>query len=122
MNNQQAFNKMVRHLRKQNKRSSNQDGGICSYRTYDGLRCAVGSLIPNRLYDYGFEHQTIEYAMKTHPPLGEYLAGVSLNLMQHMQAIHDDEPVGKWEQCFKEAAKKFNLTLPKLTGGNDETQ
>ena len=113
MNNQQAFNKMVRHLRKQNKRSANKDAGICRYRTYDGLRCAVGALIPNRLYDSHIEYQTIEYAMKTHPTLGEYLAGVSLNLMQHMQAIHDDEPVGKWEQCFEEAAKKFSLTLPK---------
>jgi len=113
MNNQQAFNKIVRHLRKQNKHSADERTGVCKWRTHDGLKCAIGALIPNRLYDSHIERQTIEYAMKTHPPLGEYLAGVSLDLMKHMEAIHDNEPVRKWEQCFEEAAKKFNLTLPK---------
>ena len=45
---QAAFNKVARHLLRQNAKSTNKDGE-CLYRGPNGLRCAVGALIPRRV-------------------------------------------------------------------------
>lgn len=48
-NNQQAFNKVVRHLAAQERRSHDDYG--CVYRSDDGLKCAVGALIDDDQFD-----------------------------------------------------------------------
>lgn len=59
MTRQQIFNKVATHLLTQNKRAVGPDGG-CQYRTHDGLRCAVGALIPDGMYDIGMEGGVVE--------------------------------------------------------------
>lgn len=46
---QQVFDKVVRHLAKQKRRSIDKNG-FCVYRGPHNRRCAIGCLIPNRLY------------------------------------------------------------------------
>lgn len=50
MDKQEVFEYVVKHLFVQGKRASNNQGG-CKYLTDDGLKCAVGCLIPTEIYD-----------------------------------------------------------------------
>lgn len=50
MTPQEIFDTVCDHLATQKKRASKASGG-CYYRTEDGLKCAVGCLIPDALYD-----------------------------------------------------------------------
>lgn len=53
LDRQTAFDTMVAHLRRQGERAFN--GQSCLYRTNDGLKCAVGALIPDEEYRESFE-------------------------------------------------------------------
>ena len=46
MNRQEVFDKVAIHLLTQNAKALNS-GGLCVYKTPNGLRCAVGCLIPD---------------------------------------------------------------------------
>lgn len=50
MDKQEVFEYVVKHLFVQGKRASN-DLGVCRYLSNDGLKCAVGCLIPTEIYD-----------------------------------------------------------------------
>lgn len=45
---QKWFNQVLRHMRKQGKKSVDV-GGNCLYRGPDGLKCAIGALLPDEL-------------------------------------------------------------------------
>ncbi len=47
MNRQEVFTKVKDHLLKQNKAAVNAGYGACAYLAPDGLKCAVGCLIPD---------------------------------------------------------------------------
>ena len=52
--NQEAFDKSLKHLRVQGVRAVDSRES-CMYRI-DGLKCAIGALIPDEKYDHDFEH------------------------------------------------------------------
>ena len=54
---QAIFNKVFKHLFKQGKRAASL-GNTCFYR-YNGLKCAIGCLIPDRLYTKTIEGRSI---------------------------------------------------------------
>lgn len=45
--NQEIFDTCLTHLRAQGRRSIDPISGFCVYRGPDGLKCAIGALIPN---------------------------------------------------------------------------
>lgn len=51
---QQIFDKVCKHLHKQNEQAMG-DGGICVYRSSSGKRCAVGCLIKHKDYSKDIE-------------------------------------------------------------------
>lgn len=53
LNHQQAFDKMLAHVRQQGRPSMN--GTACLYRGPGGRMCAVGCLIPDNCYDMNLE-------------------------------------------------------------------
>jgi hypothetical protein len=59
LNHQETFDTMLTHLRKQGQRAVDQTHehmvDTCMYRTSSGLKCAVGCLIPDDLYDRRME-------------------------------------------------------------------
>ena len=110
MTNQEAFETMVRHLRKQGKRSTSARGIACRYRGTKGMACAVGVLIPDKEYSPTFEGHGAEFVAKKVPTL----QSVSLDILLEMQMIHDNDAVKSWEDSFDSAAKRFSLTLPPL--------
>jgi len=54
MTRQEAYDRMVAHMRNQ-KAFSIEATGTCVYRHPCGHKCAVGALIPDEAYDPGFE-------------------------------------------------------------------
>lgn len=107
MNNQEAFDKMVKHLRFQNATSKN-DTGRCAYRGLFGRKCAVGALIPDEEYCTQFE----DVIASTVVQKCSSLQGIDTWLLDRMQQIHDHAASDNWEDEFKEIAEEFNLYVP----------
>ena len=89
MNNQQAFEGMIAGMRRQGWERSVvvQKNGIssCQYRGEKGLRCAVGHLISDDTYKAGMELDCLHVVYDSIPELD----GVSIDLLQGMQVLHD---------------------------------
>ena len=112
---QEVFDKMVGHLRKQNAKSEDEEGGACLYRGPNGLKCAVGCLIPDELYHYGLEGCSVNEG-RVNATLSKVLDikdfenySKVFNLLQNVQHIHDEYSIQEWEREFKKAAKGFGL-------------
>jgi len=121
MNNQQAFDIMVQHLRKQGQKSRNNGCGTCLYRGPDGLKCAIGALIPDELYSKEMEGYTIDRLLINErdrfPELSKLFEGIDEQLLSDMQDIHDFNEPDQWEYNFKLIAEDYNLnyTAPEGT-------
>jgi hypothetical protein len=117
---QRLFNRVARHLLRQNKRSKRRvDRGaffevVNAYRSKDGLRCGVGSVIPNRCYTEKMEGMHIGailrkpfvWKRKEIPP-----ALIENQMMlQRMQELHDRTPVKKWLAALKQVAGEWALS------------
>lgn len=109
---QELFDIAATHLLTQNKRAGAR--GACFYRTNDGLKCAVGALIPDELYDADMERRSIiglingcAYLQGT-----ELRAELSTNreMLLGLQRIHDDYPEERWPERLKSAASEFGLS------------
>lgn len=110
MTNQEAFDTMVRHARRQGKRSETLDKDHCLYRGPEGLMCFVGAIIPDDEYKPEWDEKGIQ--AKDLPCAA--LAGVDKDLLNFMQYTHDFVPIEHWEERFERYAKEFHLTLPPL--------
>jgi hypothetical protein len=109
MNNQEAFNIMVQHLRKQGRKSvlpDNPNG--CAYRGADGLKCAIGALISDEKYQKKYEGHSASMLAQ----LTGMFKGLDPYLLDDVQNIHDNYPVTAWESRLKGVAEEYSLTLP----------
>jgi len=115
---QEVFNKIVTHLRKQGKRSVNEYNK-CVYRGLDGRMCAVGCLIPDENYKKGFDKSggvNIGGLFFDGAFVGTgILPKKHLDLLISMQRVHDKYSVEKWEEQFKAVAENRNLVLKSVT-------
>ena len=112
MNDQEAFDKMVRHMRLQGEKCTDETGN-CVYRGLDGMKCAVGAIIPDTEYRWEFdnsiESSQIENIIDQIPSLRD----VDLDILMEMQYIHDSLPNDRWEANFESIAKSHGLEMPK---------
>jgi hypothetical protein len=111
MDRQKIFTKVKNHLLKQYKKSGKRVGKTfqCLYRGPNGTRCAIGCLIPNKLYRKGWEGKG---AIGIEPIL-KHLGCVSVQddvFVNNLQGIHDDYPVSQWVWHLKKFAQVYNLT------------
>ncbi len=114
MTTQQAFTKMVKHLRKQGVQSASTRGrALCRYRGPNGLMCAVGCLIPDNLYKKSFEGVAVLGLYNTLG--GTLFKNVSHDVLSDMQQVHDNFSPSQWEDGFERVARQYHLTLPKKT-------
>ena len=119
MNNQEIFDKVVTHLLTQNEQSLKD--GQCYYRTEEGLSCAVGCLIPDKLYNSDIEGigLTPPYASLINglgPVLKE--AGIgkdSYVLLDRLQELHDCNEPSTWMVKILRIARQFNLEYKGLS-------
>ena len=113
MTNQEAFTISATHLLTQKKvalEMYNAPFSTCQYHTVDGLKCAIGVLIPDTLYTASMEGLHISDVLKKFQ-LPE-LQQVDITLLRTLQRIHDSYDVGQWEQKLETTATYFNLTMP----------
>lgn len=73
----------------------------CMYRTQEGLRCAVGCLIDDSVYDERIEGSGIgsgvtEFVIKSHPSLDKLHHQLLLSLLHEWQLYHDQGVYEKW--------------------------
>lgn len=105
---QAVFDKVVKHLLTQNRRSKGKRG--CAYRGKGGDMCAVGCLISDKAYDPEIEGFVV-HATEVLAKLAE--SGVptyNRTLLTDLQDIHDRIAVDLWKVHLKELARHHRLT------------
>ena len=112
MDRQKTYDTIKAHAIKQGKKSTN--GNICLYRDQDGLKCFIGAIIPDELYNPDMEGNDI-YRLATwkqYDNIREYLnitAGDDINFLMNVQSIHDTFPVEAWVKMLEMAAQQYHL-------------
>jgi hypothetical protein len=134
---QKIFDKVVKHLFKQGVKA--YEGSVCSYLTDDGLKCAVGCLIPyNRLNNFqpdGVVDNLLDYAKdyckdnpknKTAEDFKVFIK-TNKNLLQALQTVHDDNNTKDYDLYLPElksslikVAKRYKLNYNHLKELNKE--
>ena len=107
---QAVFDRVVKHLLTQKRRSESKRG--CAYRGKDGDMCAVGCLISDKAYDPEIEGFSIS-SLGVQEKLAE--SGVPIYskmniLLIYLQYIHDKCPIDLWKTYMQNLAKQHNLT------------
>lgn len=114
---QKIFNKVYRHLIKQNKQSIAADGGACLYRGPNGLRCAIGCLITNEEYtpnmEAGRRGGGNVFALHESKLLPKRL-WKHVGLLRNLQVIHDSNPPKNWIQELNSCATREELSIPNV--------
>ena len=118
MTKQETFDLVVNGLREQGRKSLGPDGD-CAYRSCDGLKCAVGMIIPDELYDEGMEGIGVGMLAREFPSLMPTVSP-NIDILEHLQSIHDFSPVEQWESDFKALAAEHGLTYPAPEGTIDD--
>lgn len=103
---QQIFDQVVAHLRKQNERSMEDivHGHTCVYRSPYGLKCAAGCLIADEEYTPSMEGNTWDLLASK-----GYVSRDNQHFILELQRIHDGTEPPFWEDKFKELAHEYNL-------------
>lgn len=115
MSAQDVFDRAAVHLIKQGRRASNEVA--CLYRGPENTCCAVGALIPEALYQAGFENGNVERL------ISGLEDGVLLkflhkhrSLLNDLQSVHDNEdiPPQEWPICLAGVADDHGLNTDAL--------
>ena len=115
LTNQEAFDRMLSHLRKQ-RQPAVSDSGSCRYRTSAGLKCAVGALIPDDSYRGYFEVEPLEKVLRL---LGsddvdqaDFLRACQFQMHDNPSSYYDISTayyMEKVEQGARDIAERFDL-------------
>ncbi len=111
---QQIFDKVSVHLIRQDKVCEGDDG--CRYHGDDGLRCAIGILIPKRYYNTGMEEENVDNLFKFHKKamIGCKLSSRYKGLLNELQMVHDDRMVREWSEELAKVARNFKVSPDKF--------
>lgn len=112
LDNQTVFDKVVRHLRKQNRKSiHSHHKTICAYRGENNTSCAIGCLIADDEYDEQIEKRGVVFLDGIRGLTREHRA-----FYRELQLIHDGSfyPKNKkeFEKQVEHIAKKYGLVYP----------
>lgn len=111
MTPQEVFAKVVTHLRKQNAVSAKQNG-MCVYRGPNGMKCAVGCLIPDDVYKPEMECGGVGVLFMNFPETAKEIGKDNIHLLRHLQTIHDQYSPLRWETAFLSVSDEYNLEMP----------
>lgn len=105
MTSQEVFDTVAKHLFGQGRPAAKLDEfgdpDGCFYRSADGLKCAIGALIPDDQYDPEFEGSaasTIAHAIPS-------LHGVSSSLLDCLQGVHDSGEPWRSTEAMRKALR-----------------
>jgi len=107
--NQTVFNRVARHLLKQNEKAV-CDNGYCMYLGNNRLKCAIGCLIPNSLYMVDLEENPVE-SDEIMDILKKVINFDKVNdkILRSLQNLHDSCGVDTWKRGLSKVAKKYKL-------------
>lgn len=122
LSNQEVFDKVAIHLLTQGQKSailSKEEGGLdsCLYHSADGLKCAVGCLIPDNLYIEDMEGRLIQDLFVQFPSIMEEIGldkETHLGLLTSLQNIHDTCHELTWYVGLTQTAPAFDLNTKEL--------
>lgn len=106
MTKQELYSKVRRHLLKQKKQSIDWQSTRCAYRGSDGLKCAIGCLIPERRYKKTFEGKSVT-AKEVMKAAG--IRSSQLPLACCLQNLHDLVDPAGWNVRLDDIAAEFDL-------------
>lgn len=114
MNRQEIYDTVKKHLLTQGKKSEivGNYGAECVYRGPDGLRCAIGALIPDYLFDSSMENKTVRSLLKDHPEVAEHLGATYSEdraFLECLQGIHDCNTPAAWSEQLERLARSLGL-------------
>ena len=117
MNKQEIYDRVKKHLLTQNVRSTEWQGSSpeCKYRGDNGTKCAIGALIPDRLYSTDMEGSSVSglserYACTFDKIFGNTLAHDDLlMLLRDLQVTHDNFYPKDWKAELTYVANKHGL-------------
>lgn len=120
MSKQEIFTRVAVHLLRQGEPSMNS--GQCQYRGPNGLKCAVGVLIPDELCTPSFlEFENGAGVMSADVQKALITAGVlreddfaSFIFLRDLQIIHDTCPPTDWQEGLGALAIYSGLQMPNL--------
>jgi len=113
LDHQKAFDTMLNHLRKQGKPAVTEKGRH-RYRV-DGLKCAVGALIPDEEYYPGMEERSLFEMIYAYGGTSEderFLMTCRTDLHDKPSRIHHDEGtdfISQVEENARQIAERFGL-------------
>ena len=116
---QEIFDTVSKHLLTQNKRSEGVhvilglENHICAYRSVDGLKCAIGCLIPDEQYIPEMESLRIGGIVRKNwlsPELEQEFIQ-NINLISDLQIVHDFFTPEYWAEQLDRVRRQFNLSL-----------
>ena len=110
---QQVFDRVAKHLLTQNKKSGHWVCGTgfgrifdCLYRGPNGLKCAIGVLIPDEKYEPEFEGLG---AINKELCAAAGISHIGKDFLGDLQDIHDQHRPSRWAQKLRAFAKKHKL-------------
>ena len=107
---QTVFDRVVKHLLTQNRRSEGKRG--CAYRGKDGDMCAVGCLISDKAYDPKIENLSVlnSQVQETLAESGVPTYYKMRFLLADLQYLHDECSISLWKGHLRTLAKLHDLT------------
>lgn len=110
ISNQAFFNKVKKHLLTQMRKCRDKNSN-CVYLKENGDRCAIGGVLPKKILA-----KIIAADMNTHaiidilkiPGVRDHLP-VDLDIVDTLQAIHDNYPSSEWRDKLTKMAKTHGL-------------
>lgn len=113
MNAQEIFDTVAKHLLTQNavsasgERHSPSNAFECLYRGDNGLRCAVGCLIPDDVYDPVMEGSPAVELICNFPRL--FHLREHSHMLSDLQDMHDEEDPRYWPKSLARLAAIWNV-------------
>ncbi len=114
MDRQKAYDTAKAGLLAQNRKSSDERG-FCRLRGFDGTKCAIGFMIPDDMYDPGWEGGTVDEVLFKRGQSGLTLADVlgvndsDVGFLAELQSIHDNSAPVNWGWRLEKFATKRGL-------------
>lgn len=89
-----VIDKVIRHFKRQRVAGTNGEGD-CVYRADNGNRCAVGCLIPKRMYDPEMDAGLVQVdhngpVQRALRRLGYILCNSDVTFLRDLQRLHDE--------------------------------
>lgn len=109
--NQEIFDLACKGMLRQGRKSLNESN-FCAYRGRDGLKCAVGHIIPDNLYMEEFDERDGEHYTSVMRKLRDHIMvedDRGLTLLGRLQLVHDHRSPGCWPGELAEIASEFSL-------------